>query len=139
MNDLQSARQLLASGDYTCVLCRGDQIYTSNKRGVAPLLELLDAGVELTDFSAADKVIGKATAMLYRLLGVKAVYAGVISDIAVETLEAGGIHAQWESRVPHIINRTGDGRCPMETATALLDDPREALAAIRAKQAELRS
>ena len=36
--NLLNARSLLESGNYTCVLCRGDTVYTTTQRGVAPLL-----------------------------------------------------------------------------------------------------
>ena len=132
MTDLENARRLLTEQGCTCVLCLEGRTVTSHRRGVAPLLELLDSGESYIGFSAADKVVGKATAMLYRLLGVKALWAAVISESALETLHAGGIEAHWEQKVPHIVNRTGDGPCPMEAATAHTDEPSAALEAIRA-------
>ena len=62
MNDLEKAKSILQGSDYTCVLCRGDQIHTSRHRGVRPLLELLETDV--SGFCAADKVVGKATVLL---------------------------------------------------------------------------
>lgn len=137
MNDLERAKQLLRSEGFTCVLCLGEQTVTSRRRGVAPLLELLESGADVVGYSAADKVVGKATAMLYRLLGVRQVYGAVISDAAIRALEAGNIPVSFGEQVPCIVNRAGDGRCPMETATADTDDPPEALAAIKGKLKEL--
>ena len=137
--DLEKAKHLLERDGYTCVLCRGDRVHTSRQRGVQPLLELVHGNRNLTGFSAADKVVGKATAMLYRLLQVQEVYAAVISDAALQTLEDGNIRAFYGTRVPHIINRTGDGCCPMESATAHIRDPREALEAIEHTLVRLRS
>lgn len=131
MTDLQTAIALLQAQGCTCVLCLNGQTVTSHRRGVAPLLELLDSGRDYAGFSAADKVVGKATAMLYRLLGVKAVWGAVMSESAVCVLHDAGIEAHFERTVPHIINRAGTGPCPMEAATAHTDDPAEALSAIR--------
>ena len=78
-NDLDKARSLLGTGAYTCVFCRADRVYTATERGVKPLLSWLDDGTDLTGFSAADRVVGRATAFLYCLLGVKEVYAKVMS------------------------------------------------------------
>lgn len=136
MEDLIKARQLLADGNYTCVLCKGEAVRTSHHRGVRPLMELLDGDV--AGFSAADKVVGKATALLYCLLGIRALWAGVISDAALEVLEAHGIPVQWETRVSQIRNRQNTGRCPMEQATEHISDPQDAPAAIRAKLDELK-
>jgi len=135
--DLEKARTVLAQEGCTCVLCREDILYKSTRRGVAPLLGWLEAGVDAAGFSAADKVVGKATAFLYCLLGVKAVHANVISDAAVTVLRQHGIIVTWQQQVPAIINRAGDGLCPMEMATRDIDDPLLAPAAIRAALARL--
>ena len=132
MSDLTTARDLLLAEGCTCVLCLKGRTVTSHRRGVAPLLELLDSGESYIGFSAADKVVGKATAMLYRLLGVKALWAAVISESALQALAHSGIEVHWEQKVPHIVNRAGDGPCPMEAATAHTDEPSAALEAIRA-------
>lgn len=132
MTDLQTAIALLQETGCTCVLCLDGQTVTSHRRGVAPLLELLDSGKSYQGYCAADKVVGKATAMLYRLLGVRAVWGAVMSESAVAALHAGGIEAHWERTVPHIINRAGTGPCPMEAATAHTDDPLAAMEAVRA-------
>ena len=135
MNDWEKAKSMLQSGRYTCVLCNGDQVYTSNLRGVRPLLEMLETDV--SGSYAADKVVGKATALLYCLLKVKAVHASVISQAALQVLQKGGIAVSWDSLVDYIKNRSGDGRCPMEQATEGIDDPQEALVAIQQKLKEL--
>ena len=136
---MEQAKALLEQEGYTCVLRCGDETLTSQLRGVAPLLGWLDAGVVTPGFVAADKVVGRATAYLYCLLGAKEVYAGVISDGALEVLSRYGIRAQWGQRVAYIRNRSGDGMCPMEAATADAHTPQQALAAIRAKLQQLRN
>ena len=136
MKDLEKARQLLA-GEYTCVVCREDTVYTTTRRGVKPLVSWLEEGVDLRGFSAADRVIGRATAFLYVLLGVRAVWARVMSTPAAQVLRDAGIEVSCEAEVPGIINRRGDGPCPFEAAVLTVTDPAEALAAIRRKMAEM--
>ena len=138
MSDLTNAKRILTEGAYTCVLCRGDAVYTATARGVKPLVDWLDSGLDLRGFSAADKVVGRATAFLYVLLGVKEVHSLVMSTPARQALEAGGIAATCDREVPGIINRRGDGPCPFEEAVLGISDPTEALEAIRRKQALLR-
>lgn len=135
--DLTLAREALESGNYTCVLRKGDCVHTATARGVKPLVNWLDSGVDFSGFCAADKVVGKATAFLYCLLGVKAVYAAVMSTPAKGVLEANGIAALCGREVDGIINRRGDGPCPFEAAVWNISEPREALRAIRAKQREM--
>lgn len=137
MTDLERAVSLLAEGGYTVALCRGDEIYTDTRRGVAPLLALLDSGADLTDFAAADKVVGKAAAFLYLRLGVTTVHAGVMSVPARDLLVAHGVVVTCDTLTPAIRNRAGDGYCPMETVTLPLTDPAEAESAIRTRLAQL--
>lgn len=135
--NLLKARNLLESGNYTCVVCRDELVYTTQKRGVAPLLDWLDSGLDLSGFSAADRVVGRGAAFLYCLLGVREVYARVMSRPAAEVLNAYGIEAQADTFADGIINRTGTGPCPFEAAVLNIQDAREALAAIRNKRRQL--
>ena len=137
MPDLEKAKRILRENGYTCVLCKGEHILSSYARGVAPLLGFLDAGQVLTDFCAADKVVGKGAAILYALLGITRLYADVISDAALEVLTRHGIDVSYELRVPHIQNRAKDGRCPIEAALEGIFDLQEALQAIRNTYAAL--
>ncbi len=135
--DLTNARTLLDTGDYTCAVCRGDVRYTATERGVRPLLNWLEAGLDLKGFSAADRVVGRATAFLYVLLGVREVYARVMSRPAAEVLIAHGIAAEAGVLVEGIINRKGTGPCPFESAVLNISDANAALTAIRCKMAEM--
>ena len=135
MDDLEKARQLLESSNYTCVLCAGDAVHTATHRGVRPLLEFLEK--DMSGFSAADKVVGKAAALLYCLMDIRALHAQVISDAALRVLNAHSIPISYDRLVPYIQNRDGTGRCPMETATWDIDDPAQALTAIQRKLKEL--
>ena len=136
-NDLKKAIDILNSGQYTCVLCKDNEIHISTERGVKPLLEWLESGIDLKGFSAADKVVGKAAAFLYVLLGVKEVYAHVMSESAIYTLSRNGIFPQCDISVKNIINRAGTGNCPMEEAVGELSAPSDALTAIKLRLAEL--
>lgn len=135
--DLLDARRKLTVGDFTCVLSKDGQFYTSTLRGVAPLLAWLDRGEALQDFSAADKVVGKAAAFLYCLLGVKEVFAPVMSKAALEVLTSQGIAAYYDTLTEGIVNRRKTGPCPMESATKDIQDPAQALLAIRQALAAL--
>lgn len=135
--DLQKALDLLNENAYTCVLCLGERVFCSHERGVAPLLALLDGGEDCCGFSAADKVVGKGAAMLYCLLGVRRVYASVISEAAVRVLRRNGIEIYRDRLVEHIRNRAGTGLCPIEQATRDIDEPEDALPVIRNTLARL--
>jgi hypothetical protein len=135
--DLMRAQRILNEGGFTCVLCRGETVYTATARGVKPLMDWLEQGLDLRGFSAADKVVGRATAYLYCLLGVEAVFAGVMSQGAMDILRNHGIDATAGKVAAYIINRSGDGRCPMELAVADITDPNDAPAAIQKMMTQL--
>lgn len=135
--DLIKAKELLENGGYTCVLCKGNMTYTSTERGVRPLLQWLDAKTNVAGYSVADKVVGNAAAFLYVLLKVDMVYAPVMSEAAIHTLERHGIPAVYDLSVEAIRNRRNTGFCPMEMAVQGKDLPTEALAAIKEKLKEL--
>ena len=136
-NNLLKARDILQSGDYTCVVCWEDTVYTTTRRGVAPLLGWLEDGTDLAGFSAADRVVGRGAAFLYCLLKVKAVHARVMSLPAAEVLKAYGIEASADTFVEGIINRAGTGPCPFEAAVMDIQNAQDALTAIRNKRMEL--
>lgn len=137
MDNLLKARNLLESGNYTCVVCKEDILYTTSHRGVAPLLDWLESGTDLTGFSAADRVVGRGAAFLYCLLGVKEVHARVMSRPAREVLGSYGIAAGADTFVEGIINRAGTGPCPFEAAVMDIQDAKTALTAIRNKRRQM--
>ncbi len=128
--DLERAKEILTQTGSTCVLCRDDIVYTTTDRGIKPLLDWLSSGEDTCGFSAADKVVGKAAALMYSLLGVRRVHGNVMSESAVKTLRRNGIEAYWDRLTENIRNRAGTGLCPMESATLHIDEPEDALPVI---------
>ena len=111
---------------------KGDKVFTSSDRGVKPLLYLLENEKGFLDgASVADKVIGKAAALLMVLGGIKEVHTGVISEPAAEVFEKHNITFFFDMKVERIINRKGDGLCPMETLCIDVEEPAEAFEKIK--------
>ena len=128
--NLEKAKMLLNRTDNTCVMYDGQIILADKRRGVRPLLDLIENKTDVTGFAAADKVVGKAAAFLYCLLGVQHLYAKVISEPAYLVLKDAHIYIEYDQLVPAIQNRTKDGFCPMERAVWDISTPQEALDAI---------
>ena len=127
----RSCRDLL--GDENTFVCKkGKRIHKSHKRGVAPMLDLLQNDPDMLRGSQViDKVIGRAAAFLLIKGKVTKLYAEVISKPALELLYADGtIDVSYGKCVENIINRTGDDICPMEKATLQIADVQEAYEAI---------
>lgn len=136
--NLDNAKMLLDKTDNTCVLCSDDVIITDKRRGVRPLLDLLENSADVTDFSVADKVVGKAAAHLYCLLKIKCLYARVISQPALRVLQQAEIEVEYGQLVPAIQNRTKNGFCPMESAVLDIPSSEAALPAIYKALGQLR-
>ena len=134
---LEKAKSLLKAEGYTCVLTDGSAVHTSTRRGVKPLVDFLQSETNFSGFFAADKVVGRATAYLYVLLGIKALYAQVISQPAAAVLAEQGIAVYYDTLVPNIINRAGDGICPFEAAVMDISEPQRAYCAILQKMAQM--
>ena len=80
--------------------------------------------------SVADKVIGKAAALLMALGEIKEVHTLIISEPALQVFENHKIKFFFDKKVDRIVNRTGDGLCPMESLCLDIDDPQEAFTKI---------
>lgn len=125
MNDWLLAKTTLLETGCSCVLVRDGQAETSRLTGVQPLLcWLREDAACFRDAFAADKILGKAAALLLVYGGLSpsgGVYGQVLSDGAAQVLEHHHIPYAFETRVPYIINRAGTGMCPMEQRVRDLD------------------
>ena len=126
-------KALLAEENITCVLSDGNRLIKSRERGVKPLIGFIESGKSFKGFTAADKVVGKAAALLYALMGVSSLYASVISEGALTVCKSFGISVEYGTLTQNIINRRGDGFCPMEQAVADISDPQTAFNAVKEK------
>ena len=139
MVDLEKAVKLLKEGCYTCVLVKGGEVFYSVEKGIKPLTEFIESGKSFAGFCAADKIAGRAAAFLYAVMGVAGVYAEVLSEGAADVLKAHNIKYGFEIMTKNIINRRGDGPCPMESAVQNINDKHAAYNAVKAKMAEVRA
>ena len=131
-DDVELARAtLLSTEGTTCVAVRNGETIITCERGVKPLLRWISEGRNFEGWSVADKVVGKAPALLYVQLKPTAVFATAMSEDARNILLARGIACGCDDLVPFIVNRAGDGQCPMDACVAGISDPHEAERAIR--------
>ena len=63
--------------------------------------------------------------------GVSELHADVISRPALDLLAGSGVKVGYAEEVPHVINRSGTGWCPLETRCRALRTPEECVAQIR--------
>ena len=99
-------------------------IHRFTQRGVKDLLALVtEQPQQLQGALVADKAVGKAAAACMAVGGVSQVYTDVMSEPALALLQRHGIVARYGQLVDHIINRAGDGWCPMERLSRDEDNP----------------
>ncbi len=125
INDL---KEILLNDNHTIVIYKNyASVFVSDDRGVAPLMKLLkEDKSQLIDSIVVDKVIGKAAALLMVYGEVKEVYTPTISSPAVQMFKNHNVKVTFDKEVERIINRKGDGLCPMETLCLDIDNPEEA-------------
>ena len=136
-NNIFIAKKILTDEDLTFVAVCGCKIIKNKNRGVKPIIELVDKKKSLEGYAVADKVIGKAAALMYVLLNPDGIYAKVISKYALRIFEKFKVNIIYDSLVDHIVNRTNDGLCPMEAAVLCTDEPEEAFVLIKNKLNQL--
>lgn len=131
-NNLDKAKRLLDSKNVTLALVGArEYAYISDLRGIAPMANFISEEKNLEGFCAADRVVGKAAAMLFILAKIKEVYAQVITHEAANLLISHGITVSYETIVDKIRNRAGTDICPMEKCVRDISDPREAFETIK--------
>ena len=79
----------------------------------------------------ADRVIGRGAALLLVMGHVSQVFAQLISEQAVQVLQAAEIAVDYDTVVPNIINRDGTDICPIEKLTMNISEPDIAFEIIR--------
>lgn len=124
MKDIEIAIKYLKEYNLAIAAVKnGELIYKSKEKGIKPMYFLATKMKEITKgASIADKVIGKGAAMLCRYIGVKEVYAQLISDSAMDQLQKGNIVYTYGEACPHIKNRNKTDMCPIEKIATDVDD-----------------
>ncbi len=131
-----SAKDYLIN-EITLAVEKNGRVYISELRGIKPVLNFIDEGNILNGASVADRIIGKASAMLLVKAGIKELYAEVLSESGEAILKKYHIPYSYGSKVEYIVNRTNTGMCPMEMTVKDIDDLNEAETALRNKVREL--
>ena len=137
MYDMQALRDMVEQGGFTCAIAKGEKLFTSTLRGIRPLLDLIGSGEDFSGGIAADKIVGRAAALLYAHMGIQEVYAGVLGEGGLAVLHKHNIAAQFGTLAERIINRVGTDICPMERASENISDPAEAYFILKKRAAEL--
>lgn len=124
---MEALKRLDAEGLNLVILKGGRLLYSSEKDGMAPLLEAIDRlGLRrLKNSVVADKIVGKASALLISYFKASEVYTRLLSRSAIKVLEKHGIKYAFEKAVDNIRNKEDTDICPFEKFVLEIEDPQE--------------
>lgn len=109
-----------------------DSLTTHANRGVQDLLQLISEQPErLNGAVVADKIIGKAAAVLMATGGVREVHTNIICTPAKQLFEQQGILVFATEEVPMILNRDRSSMCPIDTQIAEVGSIEECVAILQ--------
>ena len=134
---LRELRDMVEKEGFTCAIAKGGKLFTSTLRGIRPLLDLIESGEDFRGGLAADKIVGRAAALLYAPMGMREVYACVLGAGGLEVLRGHNVAVQFGTLAERIVNRAGTGPCPMELASENVSDPAAAYLVLKKRADEL--
>lgn len=123
--DQDFAISYLKKNDCALVFVRdGDVLFESHKKGIRPMYEALLSEVDLTGAVLADRVIGRAAAMLALSVGIRSLFTFVMSESALAVCKKENFSAfTYGELSPFVMNRKQDDLCPIEKLSQETDDP----------------
>lgn len=124
---MEALKRLDAEGLNLMILKGGNLLYSSKKDGMTPLLEAIELfGLQrLKNSVVADKIVGKASALLISYFKASEVYSRLLSRSAIKVLEKHEIKYSYERAVDNIRNKEDTGICPFEKVVLEIEDPKK--------------
>ncbi len=134
MNDLDIAKSTLHQKGLTLAIVKeGEVLFETDSHRITGFIGAIEKLAEkLEGASVADRVVGKAIALLCVYAGIHQVYAEVLSRKAETVFEENGIPCEWKELADTILDLNRSGVCPFEKAATDISDPKEAYAAFTA-------
>jgi len=141
MNDLEKAKIQLTQRQLTLVIVKnGEILFETEFHRISGFLTAIEQlGKKLENASIADKVVGKAVALLCVYARVKAVYAETLSSEAKSLFEENRVTSEWKEIVEVILDDRKQDMCPFEKEANNITNPKEAYIRFKALQQKLRA
>jgi len=141
MNDLEKAKTQLTEKQLTLVVVKnGEILFETEFHRISGFLTAIEQlGKKLENASIADKVVGKAVALLCVYARVKAVYAETLSSEAKSLFEENRVTSEWKEIVEVILDDRKQDMCPFEKEANNITNPKEAYIRFKALQQKLRA
>ena len=133
-------KRLLSERSLTLSIVKnGEIIFENYSRGISGFLRAIEKfGNKLEGASVADRVVGKAIALLCIYAKVRSVYAITLSKRAKAAFEKNMVYHEWDNLVENIMNANKADKCPFEKLATEISNPREAYKRLKALQNSLK-
>jgi hypothetical protein len=104
IRDIDLARNILLSENYSFVIIKDEKIIRFNRDvGIKPILETIEEmGNDLEGAVIGDRILGKASAFLWRYSKIKGIYSPQATKTAIAILIIGGIPCQADEMIPSV-------------------------------------
>lgn len=128
MKDLKLAERRLKEKDFNLLIVKeGKTIFATKSQGILGLLQAIEKlGEQLVESSVADRIVGRAAALLCAYFKASSVFAITMSEEGERMLRENEISYRFENRVPNILNYERTDICPFEKHVMDLTKPDEA-------------
>ena len=141
MQDLEIAKKQLYEKDLTLAIVKnGTVLFQTDSHRISGFVGAIEKfGAQLNGASVADRVAGKALAMLCVYAGIRQVYAEVLSKKAQAVFEDNQILFEWKEIVDNVLDMNKAGVCPFEKVAVDIADPKESYGAFKALLEKMKS
>jgi len=128
------AKEYMDSNNLKMVVYNNEKVVAQSiDRGIKPVYDVYTKDFEsLKGAFIADRITGKAAAMLLADGKIAGIYTDLISDPAMEIFQSKGVNFEYGKKVKNILNRDLDGMCPIETISRNVSNVDELIEGIKA-------
>ena len=123
--NVQDCKDFMEKEDCKCVVADEEKIiFTSNKKGIVPMLDMLKLYEEgrIRPVYQADRILGKAAILIAAHCGMKEIYSDVVSQSAMDIGQRKNIKISYQTLVPQILNPLKQKEGPFEAALRDVDE-----------------
>jgi hypothetical protein len=134
MQDLEIAKNQLYEKQLTLAIVKNGQVlFQTDSHRISGFIGAIDKfGAQLNGASGADRVAGKALALLCVYAGIREVYAEVLSRKAKAVFEENKVAVEWKQLVDNVLDLNKTDTCPFEKVAAGISDPKDSYVAFKA-------
>jgi hypothetical protein len=135
LKDLELARNVINNDDCNFVVVKNEKIWKKEKdEGLKPILEVIvEMDEDINGSVIGERILGKATALLFRYAKASGVYSIQGTKTAIALLIMGGVPCQVDKMIPFIQKNKTNNQYLFEDILNEVISPEEAFAILKEK------